>query len=251
MQHQDADPDVRQQHHHDTGSEGIRYLTDDDVARAGPGSAVRIAGITFGNNGTVDTSDSIVMISQDPGTDVCTPFSGNTSVEGITLQQSLAAVLQIAQASTAALAAANGGATVATSGTTPSVARARTAIAEQPLGLAVESVLPAAPFGGGAGWHRAANSPREERATVSWRFAEHRHDALIRPPRPMAIRGALVDCCQDAHARAVVVRTGMKTSVALRTGAVQRVAQPLRHAPRRLPRQIQTERAAHRQRFGA
>ena len=58
------------------------------------------------------------MISHDPGTDVCTAISGNTSVEGITLQQSLAAVLQIAQASTAALAAANGGATVATSGTT-------------------------------------------------------------------------------------------------------------------------------------
>ena len=58
-----------------------------------------------------------MIISQDPGTDVCTHIAGNTSVEGITLQQSLSAVLQITQASTAALATANGGAVVTPSGT--------------------------------------------------------------------------------------------------------------------------------------
>jgi hypothetical protein len=100
-----------------TGSEAIRYFADDDVAGGGPGNAVRIAGNTFGNNGTVDTSDSIVIISQDPGTDVCTHITGNSSVEGITLQQSLSAVLQITQASTAALATANGGAVVTPVGT--------------------------------------------------------------------------------------------------------------------------------------
>jgi hypothetical protein len=48
---------------------------------------------------------------------VSTDTSGNTTVEGITLQQSLSAVLAITQASTAALATANGGATVTPSGT--------------------------------------------------------------------------------------------------------------------------------------
>jgi hypothetical protein len=57
------------------------------------------------------------MISQDPGTDLGTNITGNTSMEGITLQQTLSAVLQITQASTAALAAANGGTTVTPTGT--------------------------------------------------------------------------------------------------------------------------------------
>jgi Bacterial Ig domain len=100
-----------------TDSEGIRYFTDDDVSGGGPGNNVRIANNQFGNNGVEDLSDSMVMISQDPGTDLCTHITGNTSVEGITLQQSLSAVLQITQASTAALAAVNGNATVTPSGT--------------------------------------------------------------------------------------------------------------------------------------
>jgi hypothetical protein len=100
-----------------TASEGIRYFADDDVAGGGPGNVVRISGNDFGSNGTVDTSDSIVVISQDTGTDVCTNITANTNVEGITLQQSLSAVLQITQASTAALSTANGGATVTPIGT--------------------------------------------------------------------------------------------------------------------------------------
>jgi hypothetical protein len=100
-----------------TGSEAIRYFSDDDVSGGGPTNRVKTTGNTFGNNGTVDTSDSIVVISQDPGTEVCTDTSGNTTVEGITLQQSLSAVLAITQASTAALATANGGATVTPAGT--------------------------------------------------------------------------------------------------------------------------------------
>jgi len=100
-----------------SNSEGIRYFADDDVAGGGPGNVVRISDNQFGSNGLVDLSDSIVMISQDSGTDVCANITGNTTVEGITLQQSLSAVLQITQASTAALSTANGGATVTTSGT--------------------------------------------------------------------------------------------------------------------------------------
>jgi hypothetical protein len=99
-----------------TNSEGIRYFTDDDVAGGGPGNAVLISSNAFGSNGLIDLSDSIVLISQDSGTDLCANVTGNTTVEGITLTQSLAAVLQITQASTAALAAANGGTAVATSG---------------------------------------------------------------------------------------------------------------------------------------
>ena len=100
-----------------TNSEGIRYFADDDVLGGGPGNAVRISNNQFGSNGLVDLSDSIVIIAQDPGTDVCTSIAANTSVEGITLQQSLSAVLQITQASTAALGAANGGAAVTPTGT--------------------------------------------------------------------------------------------------------------------------------------
>jgi hypothetical protein len=100
-----------------TGSEGIRYFADDDVVGGGPENLIKITGNTFGNNGTVDTSDSMVIISQDPGTNVCTQIASNTSVEGITLQQTLSAILSITQASTADLSAANGGATVTPSGT--------------------------------------------------------------------------------------------------------------------------------------
>jgi hypothetical protein len=100
-----------------TNSEGIRYFTDDDVAGGGPGNVLRISSNQFGSNGLVDLSDSIVLISQDTGTDLCANVTGNTTVEGITLTQSSAAVLQITQASTAALGTANGGATVTASGT--------------------------------------------------------------------------------------------------------------------------------------
>jgi hypothetical protein len=100
-----------------TNSEAIRYFADDDVAGGGPNNVLRIANNTMGNNGLIDLSDSIVIISQDPGTDVCANITGNTSVEGITLQQSLSATLTITQASTAALGTANGGATVTPTGT--------------------------------------------------------------------------------------------------------------------------------------
>jgi hypothetical protein len=79
---------------------------------------VRITSNTFTNIGDPNT---IVIISQDPGTEVCTHITGNTltgaGVPGITLQQSLSAVLQITQASTAALSTANEGATVTPVGT--------------------------------------------------------------------------------------------------------------------------------------
>lgn len=97
-----------------TVSEGIRYFADDDVAGGGPGNQVRIFGNTFTAIGDPNT---IVMISQDPGTELCTHIASNTGVVGITLQQSLSAVLQITQPSTAALAAANGGAAVTPVGT--------------------------------------------------------------------------------------------------------------------------------------
>jgi hypothetical protein len=100
-----------------TNSEGVRYFTDDDVLGGGPGNVLRISGNQFGSNGLVDLSDSIVLISQDAGTDLCANVTGNTTVEGITLTQSSSAVLQITQASTAALSTANGGATVTPSGT--------------------------------------------------------------------------------------------------------------------------------------
>jgi hypothetical protein len=97
-----------------TASEGIRYFADDDVAGGGPGNALRISNNSFMNIGDPNT---IFVQSQDPGTEVCTHIAGNTGVTGITLQQSLSAVLQITQASTAALSTANGGATVTPIGT--------------------------------------------------------------------------------------------------------------------------------------
>lgn len=78
---------------------------------------MRIVNNAFGNNGLTDSADSISIVSQDPGAEVCTNITSNTSVEGISLTQSLSAVLQITQASTAALGTANGGATVTPSGT--------------------------------------------------------------------------------------------------------------------------------------
>jgi hypothetical protein len=100
-----------------TNSEAIRYFSDDDVSGGGPGNALRIANNQFGSNGLVDLSDSIVIVAQDPGTAVCAHIAGNSSVEGITLQQSLSAVLQISQSDLVALAAANGVALVTPVGT--------------------------------------------------------------------------------------------------------------------------------------
>jgi uncharacterized repeat protein (TIGR01451 family) len=99
-----------------TASEGIRYFADDDVAGGGPENQVKITNNTFS---TIGDPNTIVIISQDNGTNVCTNISGNsltTGNLGVTLQQSTGtATLQITQASTAALAAANdGGATVVT-----------------------------------------------------------------------------------------------------------------------------------------
>jgi hypothetical protein len=100
-----------------TASEGIRYFADDDVAGGGPTGRLRITNNAFSNNGAVDISDSIVIISQDTGTDVCNDISGNTTVEGITLQQSLSAILSITQAGLSELGTANGSPTITAFGT--------------------------------------------------------------------------------------------------------------------------------------
>jgi hypothetical protein len=97
--------------------EALRYFTDDDVAGGGPGNLLKVTNNTFTNIGL---PDAIVIITQDPGTDLCTNISTNTFVganKNIFLSQAGTSVLQITQASVAALAAANTNATASSTGT--------------------------------------------------------------------------------------------------------------------------------------
>jgi hypothetical protein len=92
---------------------------DDDAAGGGPSGPIAVTGNTITNIGVVD---AIVIIAQDPGVDVCAHITGNNFAgagtnKNILREQSLSAVLQIPQASVAALAAANTGATASSSGT--------------------------------------------------------------------------------------------------------------------------------------
>lgn len=101
-----------------TASEAIRHFADDDVSGGGPTNNLAITGNTLTNIGVADV---IVIISQDPGVDVCTNISGNnltdTVNKNIVLQQSLSATLSIPQASAAAMASANTNATASSLGT--------------------------------------------------------------------------------------------------------------------------------------
>ncbi|HJS20769.1 MAG TPA: Ig-like domain-containing protein [Anaerolineales bacterium] len=101
-----------------TASEAIRHFADDDVTGGGPTNNLAITNNTLTNIGV---ADAIVIISQDPGVEVCANIGGNnltaTTNKNIFLQQSLSAVLRIPQASVAAMGAANTSATASSSGT--------------------------------------------------------------------------------------------------------------------------------------
>jgi hypothetical protein len=98
--------------------EGIRYFQDADVSDGAlkPYGAVRVVNNTFS---TIGTTDALVFSIQDTA-DLDLHVSGNTlngANRNIFLQQAGTSVLQITQASVAALAAANTGSTASSLGT--------------------------------------------------------------------------------------------------------------------------------------